>query len=84
MSQTLGENLLEPHVIEENANHHLDGEERAGCFALTVFLMSWDSKCSVYFPLGAVSWSAVCDCGISCSYSLAFWLNWISIIAIHF
>ena len=23
-------------------------------------------------PLGAVSWPAVCDCGISCSYSLVF------------
>ena len=22
---------------------------------------------------GAVGWSAVCDCGISCSYSLTFW-----------
>ena len=23
-------------------------------------------------PHGAVDWSAVCDCGISCSYSLTF------------
>ena len=25
-------------------------------------------------PRGAVGWSAVCDCGISCSYSLTFLL----------
>ena len=24
-------------------------------------------------PHGAVGWFAVCDCGISCSYSLTFW-----------
>ena len=29
---------------------------------------------SVAFPHGAVGWSAVCDCGISCSYSLTFLL----------
>ena len=27
-------------------------------------------KCSGALPHGAVSWSAVCDCGISLSYSL--------------
>ena len=52
--------------------NHLDGEERAGCFALTVFLMSCDSQCSVALPHGTLSWSAVYDCGISRSYSLAF------------
>ena len=46
--------------------------KRAGCFALTVFRMSCDSQCSVALPHGAVAWSAVCDCGISCLYSLAF------------
>ena len=30
-------------------------------------------KCSVALPHGAVSWSAVCNCGISRSYSLTFW-----------
>ena len=45
--------------------NHLDWEESAGCFALTVFLMSCDSQCSVALPHGAVGWSAVCDCGIS-------------------
>ena len=28
--------------------------------------------CSVALPCGAVGWSAVCGCGISLSYSLAF------------
>ena len=44
---------------------HLDGEERSGCFTLTVFLMSCNSQCSVAYPHGAIGWSAVCDCGIS-------------------
>ena len=39
--------------------------ERAGCFTLTVFLMSCGSQCSVALPHGAEGWSAVCDCGIS-------------------
>ena len=30
-------------------------------------------KCSMALPHGAVSWSAVCDRGISRSYSLTFW-----------
>ena len=34
--------------------NHLDGEERAGCFDLTVFLMSYDNQCSVALPRGAV------------------------------
>ena len=34
--------------------------------------MTCDSQCSVTFPHGAVGWSAVCNCGISWSYSLAF------------
>ena len=43
--------------------HHLDGEERAGCFALFVFLVSGD--CYVALPDDAMGLSAVCDCGIS-------------------
>ena len=35
-----------------------------------VFLVSCD--CYVALPHGALGWSAVCDCGISLSYSLAF------------
>ena len=50
----------------------LVGKKRAGCFDLTVFLMYCDSQCSVAPPRGAEGWSAVCDCGISRSYSLAF------------
>ena len=44
---------------------HLDGEERAGCFTLIVFLMSCDCQCSMTLPVCAMGWSAVCDCGIS-------------------
>ena len=39
--------------------------ERAGCFGVTVCLMSYDSQCCVALPRDAVGWSAVCDCGIS-------------------
>ena len=48
-----------------------DEEERASCFNLTVFLMSYDSYCSVALPHGAVGCSAVCDLGISLPYTLA-------------
>ena len=52
-------------------------EIRAGCFSLTVFLMSCDSQCSVALSHGAICWSAMCDCSISWQYSLAFfWLSW--------
>ena len=30
------------------------GEVRAGCFDLTVFLMSYDTQCSVALPRGAM------------------------------
>ena len=43
--------------------NHLDGEERAGNFALTGFLISCDSLCFVVLPHGAMGWSVVCDCG---------------------
>ena len=45
--------------------NHLDQEETAACFPLTVVLMPYDSKCSVTHPDGAVDWSVVCDCGMS-------------------
>ena len=48
-------------------------EERAGCFALPVSLVSCDSQCTVALPYYAVGWSAMCDCGISRSYSLVFY-----------
>ena len=43
--------------------HNLDREERAGCFAWFVFLVSRDW--CVALPRGAMGLSAVCDCGIS-------------------
>ena len=43
--------------------NHLDGEERAGCFTLFVFLVSCD--CCVALPHDATGLSAVCDCVIS-------------------
>ena len=43
--------------------NHLDGEERVGCFALFVFLVSRD--CCVALPNGAMGLSVVCGCGIS-------------------
>ena len=44
--------------------NHLDGEEKAGCFALFVFLVPHD--CFVALPRGATTGlCAVCDCGIS-------------------
>ena len=49
--------LLNCHVIS------LDGEERAACFALLVFLVS--CECCVALPNDAKDLSAVCNCGIS-------------------
>ena len=43
--------------------NHLDVEERAGCFAWFVILVSRD--CCVALPRCAMDLSAVCDCGIS-------------------
>ena len=47
----------------------------AGCFAFIVLRMSCYCKCSVALPNGAVCRSALCDCGISWSYSLTFLWN---------
>ena len=46
-----------------NCCNHLDGEERAGCFPLFVFLVSQD--CCVALPQHATGLSAICNCGIS-------------------
>ena len=43
--------------------NHLDGDERAGCFTLFVFLVSRD--CCVALSHDATGLSAVCDCGSS-------------------
>ena len=52
--------------------NHLDGELRADCFTLTVFLIFCGNHYFVTLPHCVVGWSAVCDCGTSWSYSLAF------------
>ena len=44
----------------------------AGCFTLNVFLMLCVSRYSLALPYSTMGWSAVCDCGISRSYSLVF------------
>ena len=47
-----------------------DGEERAGCFAWFVFLVSRDGWAAL--PRGATGLSGVCYCGNTWSYSLFF------------
>ena len=44
---------------------------KAGCLALIAFLLFCDCLCSVALLHGALVWSAVRDCGIFRSYSLA-------------
>ena len=44
-------------------------EERDGCFTLCCGCL-----CGVSLPHGAMGWSAVCDCGISCSCSFTFFI----------
>ena len=48
------------------------GSGSAGCFAFVDLQMYCYYKCSVALPYGVIGWSAVCDCGISLSYSLTF------------
>ena len=45
--------------------NNLAEEERAGCFTLTAFLLTFGYKCSVSLPYSGVSWSALSNCGIS-------------------
>ena len=52
--------------------NHLEEEEKADCFAIIVLQMYCYCKCQAALPHGAVGWFAVCDCGISRSYSLTF------------
>ena len=49
-----------------------DIDERTGCFASIVSLMSCYSKCSVTLLHGAKGWSVVCDYSISGSFSHTF------------
>ena len=44
--------------------HHLELEERAGCFTLFVFLAPCGYYCFVALPRGAVGWSVVCGCSM--------------------
>ena len=50
-------------VAHVNTSDNLDLEERAGCFALFVFLVF--RNCCVALPNDATGLSAFCDCGIS-------------------
>ena len=59
---------LRPGFMSILVYNHLDGEERAACLALFVFLVSRDG--CVALPRGAMGLSSVCDCGIFRSYSL--------------
>ena len=52
--------------------NHFDEEERACCFAFIASGVSCYCKCSLALSHGAMYWSAVCDGGISYSYSLTF------------
>ena len=52
--------------------HHLEDKERAVCFAFIVLQMYCYCECSVSLRDFALGWSAVCDCGISLSYSITF------------
>ena len=53
---------------------HLSDEMLAGYFTENVFLLSCGCLYSVFLPRGAMSWYVVCDCGISWSFSLVFFL----------
>ena len=44
-------------------------------FALIVFLVSLDCECFVALPYGAVGFSTLYDCGISCSCVLIYFLG---------
>ena len=50
--------------------NHFEAEGRDGCFALNILQMSCYCKCSVTLSHGTMGWSALCDRGISLSYSL--------------
>ena len=50
--------------------NHLEEEEKVGCFSIIVLQMYCYYTCPVALPDGDLGWSAVCDCGISQSFSL--------------
>ena len=41
--------------------NHFEGDEKAGCFAIPVFLMSSSSKRSLAVPRSVMGGSAACD-----------------------
>ena len=43
---------------------------RADCFTSIVILLSFGCLCFVSLPNSTLSWSMVCDCGISWAYSI--------------
>ena len=51
-------------VLSSSFCIHINGEERAVCFTLFIFLVSCDCYCSMALPQGTMGWSAVCDFGI--------------------
>ena len=59
-----GENIMKIRTLGKVTDvFELCGEERAGCFAYFVFLVSRD--CCLALPRCAMGLSAVCDCDIS-------------------
>ena len=61
----LGPCFVIQYFMSVNFCNHLNVEDRDGCFALIVFLLSCGSQCSVALPRGALGWFVVCDCAIS-------------------
>ena len=53
--------------------HHLSREEKAGCFALIVFMVPCGYWCSVAFPHGDIVWSAVVIVVFPDHTHLLFW-----------
>ena len=52
--------------------NHLSDDEKAGCFAFLVFLLSCNCLFSVSHPKGSIGLSAACNCGLPSSYSHDF------------
>ena len=60
------------HYLLSSFAIHLLGKKVSWLLYFNCLLRSFDSKCSVCLPRGAVGWSAVCDCDVFSSYSLTF------------
>ena len=57
-------------VFSTEVCNHLAEEERAACFTLIVFLLSYGGLCSVSLSRGVVGWSTDCNCKISRLYAV--------------